>query len=220
MSSYQIPQFLDSGDAIFLWMNMRQFGFALFGFLISAAIYVSLSAPSQALFGVTWYGAVPAAPVALLAAYLSSGSYNGRPSEIYLYKIIIYFLKPRIYIFQRVPDLDDLNTKQNFWTESVIETRLNKNVESDKEEKKTEFLEFSASNRTQKASNVKSLGKLLDLSSSEAMADVYKKSQTAFAIEKMIKGESVDLTNKDAKISNEENFFGQTETSKNNQKTN
>jgi hypothetical protein len=207
MPSYQIPQFLDSGDAIFLWMNMRQFAFALFGFLFCFLIYTLLSGPSLELFGVSWYAVIPVIPIGLVAAYLSSGSYNGRPSEVYLYKIIIYLLKPRIYIFQRVPDLTDLNQKQALWLESSIETRLNKNLELDKDEAKDEFTEFSSSSRTQKANNVRSLGQILDLSGSEANADIYKKSQFATNIQKMIKGEQVQVQEDIAE--NSENFFDQ-----------
>ena len=89
MPSYQIPQFLDSGDKIFMGMNVRQFAYALVGFFISVVIF-NVFFPA-----VGNYSFVLVAPVALLSAYIALGKYNGRDSVIYIFKGIIFWTKPR-----------------------------------------------------------------------------------------------------------------------------
>jgi PrgI family protein len=108
MASFIVPQFLDSGDKIFFTMNIRQLSYFLGAFGISAFIY---SAFNGLFPGVGVYAIIPCLPIIGIGAYLSLGHFNGRESEVYVFKIILFFLKPRLMKFKRQPDYYDIIQK-------------------------------------------------------------------------------------------------------------
>lgn len=108
MASYSVPQFLDSGEKIFFSMNIRQLGYFLVAFGICAGIYSFFNA---IIPGLGVYALIPCIPVAFLGGYLSLGKFNGRDSEIYVLKLIIYLTKPRKMVFKRQPDYSDIIEK-------------------------------------------------------------------------------------------------------------
>ena len=118
MASYSVPQFLDSGESIVFGLNMRQLGYAFGGFLISSVIF-SLATP---ILG-TWGTLIPIFPVMGLALYLAFGKYNGRASEIYILKMVIYNTKPRQLVYCRVPEIEDLNKQLLELTQDKIMAR-------------------------------------------------------------------------------------------------
>lgn len=126
MASYQVPQFLDSGDKIFLSMNVRQFAYALMGFFVSLGIYSLFNQITPALgpYNLFW-----ASPTMLLALYLAIGKYNGRDTEVYVFKSIIYFTKPRTMQYQKQPDYSDIEDKLKEFTPAKIEARWSQAVQ-------------------------------------------------------------------------------------------
>ena len=118
MASYSVPQFLDSGESIVFGLNMRQLGYAFGGFLISSVIF-SVATPVIGPFGSIF----PIAPVAALALYLAFGRYNGRPSEVYVLKMILFNTKPRALVYCRVPETQDLSKQLTELTQDKILNR-------------------------------------------------------------------------------------------------
>jgi hypothetical protein len=170
MASYQIPQFLDSGDKILGPLNMRQFGYALGGFMVSAIIFTL----AQSLVpGAQFYAIIPCIPIVGLAAYLALGRYNGRDSEIYVLKYIIFNSKPKWMVYARVPDVQDLNEKLNDYTTDKITKRWTDELGKQKAIKGNEFLTFNNQDSLKKASQIRALGNTIDLSTTNTMAEVY-----------------------------------------------
>ena len=169
MPSYQIPQFLDSGDKIFLGMNVRQFAYALAGFFICVIIF-NLFFPA-----VNNYAFVFVAPVALLTAYISLGKYNGRDSEIYIFKSIIFFTKPRKHKYARDMDMIDINYQLSQLTFEVKNKELDKRLIDNTKTLNDPLANFRQQNSTDKANKIKQLGKKLDIQYFNSTKDVISK---------------------------------------------
>jgi hypothetical protein len=120
MQSYQVPQFLDSGNKILGPLTVAQLIYAMVGAGISFLIFNFF----QALVpGIGILAIIPAAPVAALAAYLSLGKYNGRDADIYILKFIIHTVKPRRLVYARKPDLGELDQQLKELTPEKILSR-------------------------------------------------------------------------------------------------
>lgn len=167
MASYHIPQFLDSGDKIFGPLNVRQFGYALFGGILSFLLFTIVQ---SIIPGVGLYGIVPVIPVIALFGYLAFGKYNGRDSEIYILKLIIYFLKPRLMVYTRVADNSDLDehlsklTYENIsknWNERIAKTSTDEN-------------DFENHSTKMKAERIRQLGITIDTGQRNALQSVIK----------------------------------------------
>jgi|688.fasta_scaffold144370_3 hypothetical protein len=159
MSSYQIPQFLDSGDKILGPLNLRQFGYALGGFLLGVMIFTVVNSIFPTLGVLAW---VPSVPVVLLFTYLALGKFNGRDSDVYVYKFFFFVIKPKIMKYQRHPYLDDLNKKMSDWTVEKINKRWESSLAQTKQIAGNEYLTFNQGNSDDKASKIKRLGNSLD----------------------------------------------------------
>jgi len=168
MASYQIPQFLDSGDKIFGPMNIRQLAYMLGGFLLSVLIY---SVVGSAVPGIGPYAAIPAAPTMLLAAFLALGRYNGRDSEVYVLKIIIYFTKPRLMKYRRQPEYRDIEAKSSEWTEAKILARWNAAV-AETAAITEHGLNFQLSDKAGKVAQIRAMSRQVDIPSSTVLAGV------------------------------------------------
>ena len=127
MPSYQIPQFLDSGEKIFLNLNIRQFAYALAGGGIGVALFYGIG--QQFLPQLGWFNLVFCLP-SIPFIYLAIGKYNGRDSEVYVFKSIIYFLKPRLMKFSKQPDNSDLDKRMSEWTYDKVLNRW-RGIETD-----------------------------------------------------------------------------------------
>jgi hypothetical protein len=169
VASYQIPQFLDSGDKIIGSLNIRQFAYALGGFLLCALIF---SLVGSAVPGIGTYAAIPCIPVGGLFLYLALGKYNGRDSEIYVLKFILFQNKPKRMVYRRVPQLDDLNEKLSDWTEDKINKRWNDEVAKLKALDDDEYLAFGQGGAAKKAKQIRTFGRNLDMSTSSTMSKV------------------------------------------------
>jgi PrgI family protein len=152
MTAYQIPQFLDSGDKIFLDMNIRQFAYALVGFLICVIIFNIFF---TLLGNFTWGLIVPPAAFTL---YLAKGKYNGRDSEVYILKSILYVTKPRKMFYARVPILNDLYARLADLNFDKKLASLTANVAQDK----TDDLNFELQDNMSKLQTITNLGKSID----------------------------------------------------------
>jgi hypothetical protein len=160
MASYQIPQFLDSGDKILGPLNLRQFGYAMgFGFATFAVFQISF-----AIFpGAGWFNLVPASPFALLGAYLSFGKYNSRDAEIYVFAAILFNVKPRRLIYTRVPDLYDLEEKLSGVTVNNIANTMKKRLAKNISDKAGNGMnDFNLQNREEKAKKILQLANFQD----------------------------------------------------------
>jgi PrgI family protein len=156
MPSYQIPQFLDSGDKIFMGMNVRQFAYALLGFFICVLIF-NLFFPA-----IGNYSFIIVAPVALLTAYISLGKYNGRDSEIYIFKSIIYVTKTRRMKYARDVDFSEMNFQLSQLRYEVKNKELENRLVSDKQILNDPLTEFKKTNSIGKTRTIKDLGRSLD----------------------------------------------------------
>lgn len=171
MASYQIPQFLDSGDKILGPMNIRQFAYALGGFLLAVAIY---SIFQNAVPGIGPYAAIPAAPVLLLALFLALGKYNGRDSEVYVLKIIIYFTKPRLMRYRRQPEYKEIEAKAAEWTETKILGRWNASLAATQAITKS-GVGFQQSDKSGKVSLIRGLGNQVDTPTNTLLGEIKRR---------------------------------------------
>lgn len=153
MASFQVPQFLDSGDKILGPLNIRQFGYALGGFLLAFLIYSILS-PFVGIFA-----AVPALPVVAITAFIAFGRYNGRDSEIYILKFILFTKKARKLVYKRQPDVRKLNQRLSQLTPEKITTEWNKRLHEKQQGRKKLFSDISAE---EKITRIKKLGQAID----------------------------------------------------------
>jgi hypothetical protein len=159
MASYQIPQFLDSGDKILGPLNMRQFGYALAGGFLSVVTYTIVDGLVK---GLGWYAAIPCIPIVAVFAYLALGKYNGRDSEIYVLKAIIYNLKPRIMIYTRVPNNTDLDEKLAGLTDQKIRQEWQNRLNAQKVMADNTFATFEDQSVFDRAQKIQALGRSLD----------------------------------------------------------
>jgi hypothetical protein len=156
MASYQIPQFLDSGDKIFLGMNIRQFAYALVGFMLCVLLFNLLFA------SVGNFSFVPVAPLGLFFFYLCLGKYNGRDAEIYILKVVIFSTKPRAMKYMRDYDLSEINYKLSNNTYPKILKELNGRVAIQTAVNLDPLATFSTQDSDIKANTIKRLGQNLD----------------------------------------------------------
>jgi PrgI family protein len=156
MPSYQIPQFLDSGDKIFMGMNVRQFAYLLVGFFICVLIF-NLFFPA-----IGNYSFVFVAPVALFTAYICLGKYNGRDTEIYIFKAILFVIKPRKLKYARDMDFSDMNFQISQLRYEVKNKELEARIISDKKITDDPLTEFKGQNALGKAATIRHLGQNLD----------------------------------------------------------
>ena len=183
MASYQIPQFLDSGDKIIANLNMRQFGYALGGLLVSTLIFTT----TQSLLpGIGNYAVIPVFPVAALAAYLALGKYNGRDSEVYVLKFILFNSKPKSMTYTRVPDVSDLNRKLTELKPDLIKKKWDDRVKEQNAIEENEFLSFEKLEDERKAQLIREIGQTIDLSKANTMAKVYNRQTEAERKERLI----------------------------------
>lgn len=171
MASYQMPQFLDSGDKILGPLNLRQFGYALGGFMFAMIVYYVTSGIFPRL-GVLAWG--PSIPVVALAAYLALGKFNGRDTDIYAYKYLLYVLKPKFMTYQRFPFVDDLNEKLAEYTVEKINKRWMANVTSKQNISQNDYLAFTASDSELKADTIRRIGSSLDENYTNSTGDFYR----------------------------------------------
>jgi hypothetical protein len=184
MASYQIPQFLDSGDKILGPLNMRQFGYGLGGFLASALIFTTMQ---NLIPGAQFYAVLPCLPIVGLSAYLALGKFNGRDSEIYVLKYIIFNSKPKQMVYTRVPDMHDLDERLNEWTFDKINKKWTDEVNRQKAVKGNEFLTFNQQDSEQKAAGIRNLANELDQSVTNTLAEVFERENEIKAKEALLK---------------------------------
>ena len=169
MASYQVPQFLDSGDKILGPLNLRQFLYVLITFLICVAIFTVTSSLAPGLGG---YAIIPAIPVGLFGLYLAMGKYNSRDSEIYIVKWFTSLFKQKAMIYVRQPYIDDLNKKQAEWSSSQIEARWSKSIAELTEDDKDVYSNFRKDQAEKKAEMIRDLGGYIDKGLLNALSEV------------------------------------------------
>jgi len=169
MASYQIPQFLDSGDKILGPLNLRQFGYVLGGFFICVFIYTSILAiaPSTGAFSV-----IPAIPVGLFFLYLAMGKFNGRDAEVYIFKFFINLLKKKKLFYIRSPYYNDLDEKLAGLKVSKIERKIAKEVLELQQKSADKYSDFREQTGTDKASKIRQLGRGVDMGWTNTLAEI------------------------------------------------
>lgn len=170
MATYQIPQFLDSGDRIFGTLNTRQFAYALFGFLISFGLY---SVINSSVPGLGFYALVPVSPIAAVSAYLALGRFNGRDAEIYVLKGIVFFSKPRQMVYSRMPDTSDLDQKLIALTPANIIKEWSDRLNN--QSNQPQVVPFKMQDAKTKAQKIQEIGKLIDLTSANTAQTIAEK---------------------------------------------
>jgi PrgI family protein len=183
MASYQIPQFLDSGDKIFLSMNIRQFAYFMVGFFVSVVVY-SITQSIYPPIGI--YAAIPALPFVGFFAFLSLGHYNGRDSEVYVLKVIIYLTKPRSMRYQRNPDTQDLDQKLQEITYEKISKKWLENASNQKAIESNIYNSFDDADNASKINQIRSLSKQVDTVYQNATITVLNQEKTKAKAEEII----------------------------------
>ncbi len=172
MASFQIPQFLDSGDKILGPMNLRRFSYFIGGLGICYFVFI---AAATYLPGIGRFAIIPVAPFFALTLFIALGKYNGRDAEIYVLRGVIYLLKPRQMIYFRIPDYQDLELKLAGLNYKAVAAKL---LEGENAADKTElgrYLAFQKAN-AERAKEIHSIGIGLDQSFANAFAETTKKS--------------------------------------------
>jgi PrgI family protein len=168
MAVYQVPQFLDSGEKIFGSMNIRQLAYALLGFFVCIAIY-SIFSPALGLYGI-----IPCFPFIFVFAYLAIGKYNGRDTEVYVLKMIIFFTKPRMMKYTRQPDYTDIDARMNEWTVDKVMARWSQqNAITDKDGDGID--DFTGADYRSKIERIRSLTKVVDHSTKTVLDTVVER---------------------------------------------
>lgn len=108
MQQYNIPQFIDSEDKIIGPLTIRQFSYLAIGVVISGFLWYFK--PNIPVFLIT------AVPVMLAAFTFAFIKINGQNFETLLSNVIIYILKPTLFLWSR--DVDP--------TQSVIKVSIQK----------------------------------------------------------------------------------------------
>jgi hypothetical protein len=187
MASYQIPQFLDSGDKILGPLNMRQFGYALAGFFICVLVF---TVTQSTIPGIGNYALVPCIPIVGITAYLALGRYNGRDSEIYVLKYILYALKPRQMVYTRVPETTDLDEKLGQLTADNIQKEWNARVAKQKQIETNNYTDFNTQETTLRAKRIRELGYNLDTSLYNTLTAVQRRELEIKAKESLLMAQS------------------------------
>jgi PrgI family protein len=169
MASYQIPQFLDSGDKIFLGMNLRQFAYAIVGFFICVGVFNIFYA------AITNFAFVVIAPIAGFFAYLCLGKYNGRDTEVYIFKMIIYATKPRAMKYIRDYNLTETYAKMAKNTVTNIIAEMDSRVAVNTAAANDPLGDFDNQGSKTKANKIKQLGKNLDLQNANIGKDIIQR---------------------------------------------
>jgi PrgI family protein len=169
MASYQIPQFLDSGDKIFLGMNLRQFAYAIVGFFLCVGVFNIFYST------ITNFAFVVIAPIAGFFAYLCLGKFNGRDTEVYIFKGIIYATKPRAMKYIRDYDLSETYTKIAKNTVANVIAEMDSRVVVNTAAANDPLNNFDASGAKSKATTIKALGKNLDMQNTNMGNDIIQR---------------------------------------------
>jgi hypothetical protein len=156
MAAYQIPQFLDSGDKIFMGMNIRQFGFFMVG-VIGSIIFFNLLYPALGMIAIFVCG-----PFGLFALYLAIGKYNGRDSEIYILKTIIYLTKPRFMMYYRAALMDDIYSRLALLTVEAKNKELDSRLATQKSDSDDPLVNFHIQDSATKAKIIQQYGRKID----------------------------------------------------------
>ena len=156
MASYQIPQFLDSGDKIFLGMNIRQFAYFLVGFFFCVVIF------NTAYGTIGNFAIIPIVPIGLLTAYISLGKFNGRDSEIYILNLILFLRRPKLMSYSRQPDLSETFAKYKVLTINAKEQELTARMTRQTQINNDPLANFDAQSSSTKATTIQNIGRRVD----------------------------------------------------------
>jgi hypothetical protein len=170
MASYQVPQFLDSGDKIFLTMNIRQFAYFMTGLGVGILFYNIFLALIPGIGIWALFFTVPALPF----FYLALAQYNGRDSEVYLLKLILYVTKPRRMVFTKAIDNSDLDAKANEWTYEKVLSRW-QNQKDEKDLNDSENPDFNLSSTQVRINQIRKLAKSVNEPSTNVATTIAQK---------------------------------------------
>ena len=109
MQQYNIPQFVDSEDKIFGPITIRQFAVLAIGVVIGGFLWFFLQ-PNVLVF------VIAVAPVVVGSITFAFIKINGQNFDIFLTNVVIYIIKPTLFLWSR--DTDP--------TRSVIKTTIQK----------------------------------------------------------------------------------------------
>lgn len=165
-------------------MNIRQFAYFLVGFFVCVLVY----SVTQAIYPpIGVYAVVPAIPFGLFFAYLALGKFNGRDSEIYVLKAVIYFTKPRKMKYQRNPDYSEIDKKAAEWTFEKVAARWNIEVSKQKEIDSSEYNTFEQADYPTKVSQIRNLAKTVNEPTTTVMMTVKERERQLEQTQKKIR---------------------------------
>jgi hypothetical protein len=118
MQQYNIPQFVDSEDKIFGPITIRQFAILAIGVVIGGFLWFFLQSNIVVFF-------LAVAPVVAATFAFAFFKINGQNFDIFLTNIVIYIIKPTLFLWSR--DIDP--------TRSVIKMTIQKKKASYMREK-------------------------------------------------------------------------------------
>jgi hypothetical protein len=156
MPSYQVPQFLDSGDKIIGPLNLRQFAYALIGGLLVFGLYSYL----LPITGTIWSIVIAFFP-GLLLTLLAIGKFNGRDAEIYMYALIAYLRKKRTLMYKKVAQNEDLDDRLGKLTFTYLSDTLDRRYQAANKTSKNST-SFKAQPLDVKMAKIRALSKAID----------------------------------------------------------
>lgn len=122
MPTYQVPQFLDSGDKIIGPLNLRQLVYAIVGGgLLFGAYNFLITVGVNNIFALVMV-AFPAFFLALLVV----GKYNGRDIELYVLVMFDFIRKPKVMLYKKKPDLHELEERESHLNYAFLADSLEK----------------------------------------------------------------------------------------------
>jgi hypothetical protein len=139
--------------------------------LVSVAIFTIF----QSLFPTSGYLALlPTLPIITLFGYLAFGKFNGRDSEVYIFKVLLYASKPRTMIYTRVPDMTDLDERMALNTADNIQKKWNERSSVQKINAGNTFASFEQEDARTKAEKIRQLGLNLDIGQRNAQQTIIR----------------------------------------------
>lgn len=187
--SYQVPQFLDSGDKIVFSLNLRQFAYAFVGSFIAIGIFNVFSSTSIVV------GLIAAAPIAVFVAFLAFGKFNGRDSEIYLFKFIENLRKKNSLTYAKkaqTPLLDQRLNKLNFTSlNSELEKRYAQMVKANAQQSEFHNLPIA-----EKIARIRTVSNTIDIQRPQEFGSLYQTEEANRTLDKSYQLGDMSIYNK------------------------
>jgi hypothetical protein len=171
VASYQVPQFIDSGDKIFLGLNVRQFAYAMAGMFFAFLVF---TVTTSLVKGIGNFALIPCIPFVALFGYLAWGKFNGRDSEVYVLKYFLFTTKPKIMVFRRTPDISEIPMVLSTLSEATLTKEMESRAATKLSDENNQYSNFNLQDSASKAKRIRNLTTLVDDSLTNSLSQVQR----------------------------------------------